>query len=216
MVILVSHPLIILVYNMDGVNQSYGVNSVNDGLALAALVSQKGGYSYDCMGTSQMDGISDLRHEVSDVKAEVKDAECNIRHDVTKAESDIRRDVAKTEASLQTEVGNLKFQLHDNISVLGTNLNNRFGLVDVAVVRSEYESKLATQAAIKEISAKIDHESERTNDKIAHSQEEILEKLCECCEQTQLGFANLANESLKNRLADLEKENTLLSLKVKV
>jgi len=190
---------------MDGVSPTvigptgYGNDNSSQalGTGLMAAAALKGNYyptdnGLGYLNTAQMSGICDLRHEVaanrevvkdaeSNIRHDIGDAECNIRHDVLKAESDIRREVAK-------EASDMKFQLHDNITVAERNLNNRFGLVDTALVRNEYETKLAAQLVIKELDAKIQHTTERLTDKIAHALEEVREdidavedQLEECC-----------------------------------
>lgn len=175
-----------------GYGNDNSANSLGAGLlAGAALKNGYNGYNGDHYGkwleNNIMNGVCDLRHEVGETKETVKDAECNIRHDVLKAESDIRRDVAK-------EVGDAKFQLHDNISNLGTNTNNRFGLVDVAIVRAEYESKLATQAAIKEVNTETRHQAERLQDRTDAFERRVTDKLCDFERRVDSNFTTISKE----------------------
>lgn len=199
-------------YGNDNSSQALGT-----GLLAAAALGNNKGYGYDNgLGIAGQTGICDLRHDVGMVNSTVKDAECNLAHKIGDAEcrlntsilsssGDIRREVAK-------EVGDAKFLLHDNISNLGQNVSNRFALVDVALVRNEYESKLAAERVIKEVSTEVRHQAERTNDKIAHGFEEVREDLCAlrnqltecCCEQeaasaTQVGLLNSIISALNVR-----------------
>lgn len=203
------------------------ISSTNDGLALAALIGNKNGYYENGLGITQMGGICDLRHDVAKVHSTVKGAECNLAHKIGDAEcrlntsilnssSDIRREVAK-------EVGDTKFLLHDNISNLGQNINNRFGIVDVEITRTEGEVKLSREQVIKEVNAETRHQAERNQDRLDNIDQRFSDKLCAFERRVDAGFTTLSKEladcccemklqNAENRAR--ESETALLNLKL--
>ncbi len=174
-------------------NTTQEVNSSGfaSGIALAGL-SRAYAPAYDGVGMVGTQGICDLRHEVGEVKAvvkdsegnvraDIKDAECNLRHDVKDAESNIRRDVANTGAEIRAEVlkegqENMAATKDAECHLSKEILETRHTLAK-DILRAEYEAKLAAQTVIKEVSTKVDMEAQRTNDKVDASSQRTQDKL---------------------------------------
>lgn len=158
-------------------------NSITPTSLLSA--STQHAYGYDPVGTFAANNTGDLR-------SEVKDAECNVRHDIGEAECSINTNVLKAESDIRTDIGNAKFQLHDNIVMAERNINNRFGLVDVAIVKSEYEAKLAAQTVIKEINANTNHVAERIQDRLDAIDTRFSDKVCDVERRATAGLNALS------------------------
>ncbi len=179
--------------------QEVNSSGFGNGLALAGLVGSRG-YEGDASWKSMAgNGICDLRHEVSEVqavvkdsegnvRADIKDAECNLRHDIKDSESNIRRDLAKSEADIRADVlregqENMAATKSAECAIIKTTadqtliLSNRICEVEKQALKAEYEAKLTAQTVIKELSAKVDHEAERTNDKVDASSQRTQDKI---------------------------------------
>jgi hypothetical protein len=86
-----------------------------------------------------------------------------------------------------------------------------------AELKAEYEAKLNAQLVIKELTANAQHNAERTQDKTAHSFEEVQEKLEDCCCEIKEKFCALdkditsqfvhaREEELENELDEVRQE----------
>lgn len=169
-------------------NKIFMENSV---ITKDSIATTQHAYGYDPVGSYAAYNSSNLR-------SEVKDSEGNLRHDIGRAECSINTNILKAEANIRQEVakdiGDAKFQLHDNISVLGTNVNNRFGLVDVGLVRAEMQTKLSAEQVIKEVTNEVRHQAERTQDRLTAIDTRLSDKLCAFERRVDGGFSTFSKE----------------------
>lgn len=149
----------------------YGDNSRSTDSALLAALATKDNYA-PALDSISATGIGDARDQIGDLKCLVKDAEADIRREISKSEADIRADILKEGQDNMAATKDAQCQLSKDI------LETRHTLAK-DILRSEYESKLAVQAAIKEINTKVDHEAERTNDFVRESRNFNAEKFCQ-------------------------------------
>lgn len=210
---------------MDGVSQNAGINSVNDGLALAALVAGKDTGSYDIPWKSVVGGgISDLREAV-------KDAECSVRSDVQSVKSDVRESIqnlsiqntqqfahvhekacdaekeaikAQYEGKLQTiqtgkEVENRVSDAERLLSQQGVgferNVDNRFCDLAKDLIRESAENRRVTV-----------EQSAITRELVRSEACSIREKQAECCCELKEAIAGLSKEHVSQLLAATKDE----------
>ncbi len=162
------------------------------------------------------DAECNIRHDIGAAECQiiqnVKDAECNVRHDVLKSESDIRRDVVKESGEIRRDVkmteSNLKDVLALNFCALGK---------DIAV--ATYETKLGVQQVIKEVNAHVDNRANRTDDKVSHGFEEVNEVLCDFRKEVAKEFCGireqhleLENRELRDKLGCCKEQNQTQTL----
>lgn len=179
----------------------YGDNSRNtDGALLAALASKD--YYAPALDGVSANGIGCVRAEVGDTKMIVKDAAANIRSDVRQegqeavgatkdAECRIMQKLGDLEARTMVKLGDVECKVIKENSDQTLYLTNQLSVIREQGIRNEYETKLSREQAIKEINIKVDHEAERTNDKIAHFAEKQIELLQEikCCSCGPVGLS---------------------------
>lgn len=169
------------------------------------------GYTPDPVSGLNNTGIQRLQHDIGDTNRDVKDAEAHIlaklgdaRYENAKSEAEIRRDVVKAEADVARDVlkegqDNLKATMDSECKLSKEILEAKFALTKEVletkhslakdILKSEYENKLAIQAAIKEVNDKAQYNADRTQDKNAHYFEEITEKQNACCCENELANA---------------------------
>lgn len=144
-------------------------------------------------------GIQRLAHDIGDTNRDVKDAESHVLAKL----GDARYENARSECA---EISATKDVTKDLLSYLNTQrnaadaqflaLNNRLcesekTTMDVKneVIKQGYEARLTAKDAIIDNASRFQHLSERLGDKLSHGFEEINEKLCECCGETNKSLA---------------------------
>lgn len=160
--------------------------------------ADKMGYADPVAGLNNM-GIQRLQKDVGDTNRDVKDAESHV---IAKL-GDARYENARSEAA---EITATKDVTKDLLQYLNTQrnaadaqflaLNNRLcesekTTMDVKteVIKQGYEARLTAKDAIIDSASRFQHLSERLSDKAEHYYEEITEKLCECCGETNKALA---------------------------
>lgn len=156
--------------------------------------------AYDPIAMLNNQGIQRLQHDVGDTNRDVKDSEAQIRYGIKDSEAEIRHDILfEGQENLRTTEkirGDILLKVQESECAISKEVLETKHTLAKDIMRSEYESKLAIQDAIKEIQQDAKHNAERTQDKAYHFFEELNEKLEECCydarvrENTQEGLLN--------------------------
>lgn len=144
---------------MEGIAQNAGVNSVNDGLALAALVARPTATEgYDTPWKAVVGG------GVCDLRESVKDAASEIRSDVQSVKSDIRESIQNHMIQNTTQFAHVHEKACD---------------AEKEAIKAQYEGKIQTIQTGKEVENRISDLERANAERFTEVEKSILREHCE-------------------------------------
>lgn len=126
---------------------------------------------------------------------------------------ELRREVAKIESDLRETIANQTISNNNQFCDLSKSIMENRAQLTLAITKAEYEGKLATQAAIKEINSTVTHGFEEVAEDVSNGFSKLAECCCELKQLVANGFSHSREEDLENEVAELRQEQLLAKIK---